>query len=183
MGPPAREAPGGSGHTSPKAGAAAFSEAPVLDFRTNHAAKPSPLPKIQNSSLKKQYEKLKQENEQLVKDNEQLKQDYQILKAQNETIIKENENYKKDIKELNETFNQNQSQNDLLQKQFDGTLRHYGITKDVFEEYKEENNSQKIKDILNNIQTELKEAEDLLKEYIEKKQKQVNQIRQKIKPE
>lgn len=137
----------------------------------------------QNSSLKKQYEKLKQENEQLVKDNEQLKQDYQILKAQNETIIKEKENYKKDIKELNETFNQNQSQNDLLQKQFDGTLRHYGITKDVFEEYKEENNSQKIKDILNNIQTELKEAEDLLKEYIEKKQKQVNQIRQKIKPE
>lgn len=137
----------------------------------------------QHTSLKEQYEKIKQENELLVKDNEQLKQNYQTLQKQNEAIIKEIDNYKKDIKELNETFNQNKNQNDLLQKQFDGTLRHYGITKDVFNEYKEENNSQKIKEILSDIQTELKEAEELLKEYIENKQKRVDQIRQMIKPE
>lgn len=138
--------------------------------------------KEEHKTLKEQWKVLKEENEKLMKDNMDVSKDIENLKKENDDCIAQKEQYEKDMITLKNIFNENKDQKDILEDQFQAELKHYGITLDIFKEYQNENNSKEIEKILQDVNQQLSSVEQLLKEYIEARQKEIDKIHNLIKP-
>ncbi|MCD7809593.1 MAG: hypothetical protein LUH02_09635 [Erysipelotrichaceae bacterium] len=136
-----------------------------------------------NISLKEEYDKLLKQNEKLVTKNKELIEKIQKLDSDNEKLSNQNKTYTENIQELEDTFKENNDNNKRLQKEFDAALNHYHITKEIFEEYKNEDKSKDVKDKLEQIKKELDDVENMLKQYITSRQKTIQTIREKVKPQ
>lgn len=139
--------------------------------------------KEEQHNLRQQYQTLKEENEQLIKRNTEIKKNIENLQKENEEYISQQQQYQKDIQVLQNMFDDNKSQKDVLENQFHGGLKHYGITLDIFKEYQTEVNSQDIENKLKDVKELLDQIEGLLKQYIEARQKQVDKIHDLVKPQ
>ncbi len=132
--------------------------------------------------LKDQYERLQEENKNIEEENASYQQKIIEYENKNRALNQENENYQHDIDDLEKIFSNSKNINEELKVQFTSALNRYGLTKNVYEEYKKECQSDEIINNLELIKQQLEQTEQLLKKFVENRQRMVEQIRAQIKP-
>lgn len=132
--------------------------------------------------LKGQYARLQEENKNLEAENARYQQTIVEYENKNRALNQENENYQHDIDGLEKIFSSSKNINEELKVQFTSALNRYGITKSVYEEYKSECQNDEIVNNLELIKQQLEQTEQLLKKFVENRQRMVEQIRAQIKP-